>query len=101
MAEKIGIVQPGEKKALGRPCGGLSVLEGGLLAGPVGTGQAVVVLNRRRLNLDYVLKKRVFYNEDGKTLEQVAQNGHGCLIPGTFRFRLDRALSNLRYSRLL
>ena len=51
-AERVGAVQPGEEKAVGRPYCGLSVLKGGLykrgtgfLARPVVTGQGVMVLN--------------------------------------------------------
>jgi len=52
-AVRVGAVQPGEEKAPGRPYCGLSVLEEGfirktgtnVLAGPVVTGQGVMVLN--------------------------------------------------------
>jgi len=52
-AERVGTVQPGEEKAVGRPYCGLLVPEGDLkrktrtivLAGPVVIGQGEMVLN--------------------------------------------------------
>jgi len=51
--ERVGVVQPGEERAPGRPYCGLSVSEGGLkerrgkisLERPVVLGQGVMVLN--------------------------------------------------------
>jgi len=37
----------------------------------------------------------MFYKEGGGTLAQVAQSSGRCPIPGTFKVRLARALSNL------
>ena len=49
---RVGVVQPGEEKAPGRPYSGLPVLKGGyrkdgegLLSGSVVMGQGVMVLN--------------------------------------------------------
>lgn len=39
--------------------------------------------------------EKVFYNEDGEPLVQVAQRGGRHGIPATFKARLDRALSDL------
>ena len=41
------------------------------------------------------LNKPIFYHKGGETLEWVAQRGSGGPIPGTFKARLDGALSNL------
>lgn len=50
------------------------------LAGAAERGQGVIVLNKKRRDLEQ-MKPRLFYNKGGKTLAQIAQICGSCPIP--------------------
>ncbi|KAK4831240.1 hypothetical protein QYF61_016472, partial [Mycteria americana] len=84
---RVGVVQPGEEKALGRPYSSLPVSEGGLqeiwrgtfYKGMVVVGQGVMALNCKRIRY----KEEILDYEGGEALEQVTQRSCDCPIPGS------------------
>ena len=83
---RVGVVQPGEEKAVGRPYYIFPVYKGDLKDGEriftrvcsERTRSNDFKLKEGRFRLD--IKEEFFYSEDGETLEQAAQRSGGCPI---------------------
>lgn len=65
-----------------------------LLAGTVAKGKRGNGFKPKEAQLG-LYKRSVFYNEGDETLEQAAQRGGTCPIPGNIQGQVDRTLSSL------
>ena len=86
--ETDGVVHPGEEKAPGRPYSGFSIYKEAyktdgeklfIKACSDRTRDNSFKLKEGRFGLD--IRKKLFYDEDGEALEQIAERNCGCPLP--------------------
>lgn len=99
---RTAVVQPVGEKTPGRPCCALSVYNGSLWESFSERHFTSVCSDRTRGNgLKWkrvgwdLIEERLFYDEGGEILEQLAQRSHNVLLLDTFNVKLEGPLRNL------